>query len=98
MVMEMHCFTASLERGCYEFKGCIYSKIRLRFSNWKIIFKGFCLTSGYSNGGGSSIDEGKIFLWLIFIIFLIEKLCLPLSQDRAHAFLSLSLFEVLPML
>lgn len=74
MVMEMHCFSASLEEDCYAFKVFIFSKIRLIFSNWKIIFKGFCLTSEDSIAGGFSTDEGKIsFSELISIIFWIEK-------------------------
>lgn len=91
MVMEMRCFSASLEEDCYAFKVFIFSKIRLRFSNWKIIYKGFCLTSEDSIGGGSSTDEGKdFFFWVNFHNILSRETSLPLSQDSAYSFLSLS--------
>lgn len=67
MFMEMQCFSASLGRGGYAFKTevFIFSKTGLSISNWKIIFKGFCLTSEDSIGGGSGIDEDKIFFFLL---------------------------------
>lgn len=97
MFMEMHCFSASLGRGGYAFKTevFIFSKTGLSISNWKIIFKGFCLTSEDSIGGDSGIDEDKIFFsYLISITFVIEKQRLPLSQDYAYSSLSLSSFQV----
>lgn len=84
--MEMHRFSASLGRGCYAFKMevFIFSKKGLSISNWKIIFKGFCLASE-----DSSIDKGKACSELISVTFLIEKQYLPLSHDYTHSSLSL---------
>lgn len=86
MLIEMHCFSASLERDCYAFKteDFIFSKKGLSISNWKVIFKGFCLTSE-----DSGIDKGKFFSELTSVTFLIEKQYLPLSHDYTHSSLSL---------